>query len=273
MPELPEVETVRSGLERAFAKGATVRSVKVMRPDIRFPIPKDLAKKLTHQKITGVRRRAKYLLFDTPAGILLNHLGMTGTWRELGPEGKDKHDHLYIELEDGRIFAFRDPRRFGMIDWIEKGKESEHPRLKTLGHEPLNENEWSAIDLFNRSRKRVAPVKVFIMDQRILVGVGNIYASEALFRAGVKPTKAAGKVSLREWENITHSIREILRESIDAGGSTISDFKAASGSEGHFQDRFQVYDRDGRPCVKCKSKLKSKVIGGRSTYWCARCQR
>jgi formamidopyrimidine-DNA glycosylase len=272
MPELPEVETVRRGLEKAFRNQPVVRDVVLMRGDIRFPIPKDIPDKMKDQPILGVRRRAKYLFFDLPTGSLLSHLGMTGTWREIGEEGTTKHDHFFIELEDGRIFAFRDPRRFGVIDWLDKNGEASHKLLKNLGPEPL-EKTWNALDLFNKSRRRTSAIKVFIMDQRILVGVGNIYASEVLFRAGVKPTKLTGKVSKLEWQRLEKAIRQVLHESIKAGGSTISDYRTAGGDEGEFQKRFRVYDREGKPCVKCKSMLKAKVIGGRSTFWCAKCQK
>lgn len=271
MPELPEVETVRRGLEKVFGHDAVVRSVKLMRGDIRFPIPKDLPKKMQRQPILGVRRRAKYLLIEMPNGILLSHLGMTGTWRELGSEGRDKHDHVYIELEDGRTLVYRDPRRFGVIDWIEKGSEAEHKLLKALGPEPLDKS-WNGETLAAVAKGRTTPVKVFLMDQRILVGVGNIYASEVLFRAGVRPTRLTGKVKKDEWQRIEKAIREVLLESIKAGGSTISDFKGAGGSEGYFQNTFRVYDRANEPCVKCRTKLKAKVLGGRSTFWCPSCQ-
>ncbi len=273
MPELPEVETVRRGLEHLLGDGSVIRRVRLMRPDIRFPIPKDLPKLLERQIVLRVRRRAKYLLFDMKRGILLCHLGMTGTWR-LAPHGdEDRHDHCYIELMDGRRLAFRDPRRFGMLDWIEAGQEDQHLRLKDLGVEPLDQQAWSGEYLYQVSRRRQVASKVFVMNQKVLVGVGNIYASEALFRAGVKPTKQAGRLTRMECERVVTSIREVLEESIAAGGSTISDFKSAGGSSGYFQNQFQVYGREGLPCVKCGSAVKTKVLGGRSTFWCNKCQK
>lgn len=271
MPELPEVETVRHGLETLLGTNAVVRRVRLLRPDIRFPIPKELPRRLALQRILGVRRRAKYLLIETPAGTLLSHLGMTGTWRLVEGGQEDKHDHCYIELEDGRRLGFRDPRRFGVLDWIERGLEDQHRLLKGLGPEPLGE-EWNEDYLWRKSRKRKVAIKVFLMNQKIIVGVGNIYASEALFRAGVRPTKLAGRVSLEETRRIVDAVRVVLAESIAAGGSTISDFKSAGGSDGYFQNSFRVYDREGQPCVVCKAKLRAKVLGGRSTYWCATCQ-
>lgn len=272
MPELPEVETVRHGLQDLLGPSAVIRAVRLMRADIRFPIPKEIPNKLAGQKITGIRRRAKYLLIDTMAGSLLCHLGMTGTWRLAVPGEEDKHDHCYLELNDGRRLAFRDPRRFGMLDWIERGAEERHPRLRELGVEPLDENAWSVESFFALSRKRQVAVKTFIMNQKILVGVGNIYASEALFRAGIRPTTLAGRLTLAECRRLVPAIREVLRESIAAGGSTISDFKSAGGSAGYFQNNFRVYDRAGEPCPQCRSPIKTKVLGGRSTFWCSTCQ-
>jgi formamidopyrimidine-DNA glycosylase len=272
MPELPEVETVRDGLEKLFGRGAVIASVRLMRPDIRFVIPRDLPAKLAHQPILGVRRRAKYLLVETANGTLLCHLGMTGTWRLAPPGGEDKHDHCYIELADGRRLAFRDPRRFGMLDWIARGEEDRHPRLKDLGPEPLDEQGWSADYLHRVSRGRRVAIKVFIMNQKYLVGVGNIYASEALFRARIRPAKHAGKLTRAECERLTPAVRDVLREAIAAGGSSISDFKGAGGAEGYFQKTFRVYDRAGEPCAVCGTPIKSKVLGGRSTFWCPKCQ-
>ncbi len=273
MPELPEVETVRKGLEHLLGAGSVIRSVRLMRPDIRFPIPKDMPKKLARQQVLCVRRRAKYLLFETRAGILLCHLGMTGTWRLAPPGDEDKHDHCYIELMDGRRLAFRDPRRFGMLDWIDIGSESQHPRLKDLGVEPLDPQAWSTDYLFKKSRKRQVAVKLFIMNQKVLVGVGNIYANEALFRARIKPSKLAGRLTHAECERLVLAVHEVLEESIAAGGSTISDFKSAGGSSGYFQNQFQVYDREGQPCSVCGAALMSKMMGGRSTFWCRVCQK
>lgn len=273
MPELPEVETVRSGLEEILRKKPVIEQVKLQRGDIRFPIPKDLPKRLEGQPITGVRRRAKYLLFDTPKVSLLSHLGMTGSWRVAPPGDEDRHDHCYIQLSNGKRLAFRDPRRFGLLDLVEPGQEKTHPRLKGLGPEPLNEAEFNADYLYRMSRKRRVPIKVFIMDQRIVVGVGNIYASEALFRAGLRPQKLAGRVSREQVEKLVESIRSVLREAIQAGGSSIRDYRQAGGEEGSFQDAHQVYERGGEPCVVCGTPIRSKVIGGRSTYWCPICQK
>lgn len=271
MPELPEVETVRRGLEEIFVKHPKIKRIRLLRKDIRFPIPKKLAGIFEGRKITGVRRRAKYLLIDVPDYALLSHLGMTGSWRLL--EGElDKHDHFLIDLDDGRTLAFRDPRRFGIIDFTQHENEAKHKLLSHLGPEPLDEKTFTVELFFNRSRKRRSAIKVFLMDQETVVGVGNIYASEVLFRSGVRPGKHAGKITKAEAERIVSNVRLVLNEAIEAGGSSISDYRQASGESGGFQDRFKVYDRKGEPCVVCKSPIRSKVLGGRSTFWCPRCQ-
>ncbi len=271
VPELPEVETVRRGLERLLGSTAVIRAIRLQRPDIRFPIPKELPRKLARQPVTGVRRRAKYLLIETPAGILLSHLGMTGTWRLVERGAEDKHDHCYLDLEDGRRFAFRDPRRFGIIDWIEAGGEAAHRRLKDLGPEPLGE-AWTEDYLWRASRGRKVAVKVFVMNQKIIVGVGNIYASEALFRARIRPGRPSGRLTRAECGRLVLAVREVLSEAIAAGGSTISDFRHAGGSSGYFQNSFRVYDRGGEPCTACGAQLRAGALGGRSTFWCPRCQ-
>jgi formamidopyrimidine-DNA glycosylase len=273
MPELPEVETVRAGLERLLGRHAVIRSILLQRADLRAPIPASLPLRLCGAPITAVRRRAKYLLFDTPRGILLSHLGMTGTWRE-APNGDERtHDHCYLLLVDGRRLAFRDPRRFGLLDLVEPGGEADHPRLAGLGPEPLDETAFTAEYLSAVCRGRKQAIKPVIMDQQVVVGVGNIYAQEALFRAGIRPTRPAGKIRRAEMEALVSHIRAVLREAIAAGGSTISDFRQAGGDGGYFQHNFQVYDRAGQACVVCRTALSGAVVGGRGTSWCRRCQR
>jgi formamidopyrimidine-DNA glycosylase len=274
MPELPEVETVRRGLEKMLKDEPTIEHVELTRGDIRFPIPKNFASKLEGAKITGVRRRAKYLLIDTTKVTLLSHLGMTGSWRlEKDETPHDKHDHCFIDLSDRRTMVFRDPRRFGVLDLVKPGEESKHKLLKALGPEPFDEENFNAEKLFKRSRRRKIAVKVFIMDQKTVVGVGNIYASEALFRAGIKPQKQAGKLTKKEAEDLVRAIREVLNEAITAGGSSIRDYKNAGGESGAFQDAHQVYERGGEACRTCGTPIRTKVMGGRSTYWCPSCQR
>jgi formamidopyrimidine-DNA glycosylase len=271
MPELPEVETVRAGLEEIAKLHPKIVKVELKRGDVRFPIPKNFARVFQGQKILGVRRRAKYLLIDTPKAVMLSHLGMTGSWRLVENGGEDKHDHCYIELSDGRRLAFRDPRRFGVLDLIESGKETSHRLLKNLGVEPLEEG-FNGEFLFRHSRKRKIAVKVFIMDQRVVVGVGNIYASEALFQARVRPTRKAGSLTRDECDRLVAATREILEAAILAGGSSIRDYRQVGGEEGGYQVAHRVYDRKGEPCGVCGEKIRAKVVGGRSTFWCERCQ-
>ena len=272
MPELPEVETMRSGLEMILGPIAQIQTVTLMRADIRFKIPKSLPAELKGQRILGVRRRAKYLLFDTPTVSLLSQLGMTGSWRIEKPGDRDKHDHCLIALTDGRTLVFRDPRRFGVIDLIHQGQESTHKLLKHLGPEPLDEMAFKSDVLYAKSRKRKVSVKVFIMDQKVVVGVGNIYASEVLFRAKVSPLKKSGRLTRLEVERIVAAIRDVLKAAISAGGSSIRDYRQAGGESGAFQDAHLVYDRKGEPCLICGTPIRMRVLGGRSTFWCPSCQ-
>lgn len=288
MPELPEVENVRAGLAKIFATdgasheaSAVIAGVELRRADLRFEMPRDLSRKLSGETIRGVRRRAKYLMIDTDRYIVLNHLGMTGSWRLQQPgEALSVHDHVVFELQDHRRLVFRDPRRFGMLDLIKRNRDisgggdvDTHARLRNLGPEPLDPLAFNKEYLFTKSRRRQVPVKVFIMDQKVVVGVGNIYASEALFRARVSPLKKAARLSLVECERIQNAVVETLREAIAAGGSSIRDYRQADGERGVFQNSHLVYGRAGEPCVACKTPLKARVLGGRSTFYCVKCQR
>ena len=273
MPELPEVETVRAGLERLVGLDAVIARIQLTRRDLRAPIPAHLPRRLAGQALSAIRRRAKYLLFATPAGSMLSHLGMTGTWRLAPPGDERDHDHCYLHLADGRRLAFRDPRRFGLLDFIAPGAEATHPRLVELGPEPLDPEAFSAAYLAAACRGRKVALKALIMDQRVVVGVGNIYAQEALFRTGLRPARPAGRVPRAALERLVGHIRAVLAEAIAAGGSTISDFRAASGQDGYFQHNFQVYGRAGEPCPTCATTLSGGVVGGRGTTWCRSCQR
>jgi formamidopyrimidine-DNA glycosylase len=271
MPELPEVETVRRGLQRLLGAKARIARVELKRADIRRPIPRRLPAALKGARILGVARRAKYLLFRTTQGTMLSHLGMTGSWR-VAPAGDERiHDHLYLHLEDGRRLAFRDPRRFGLVDLLPP--EGRCVDLDGLGPEPLDEGEFSAEALARACRGRRAPIKAVIMDQSVVVGIGNIYAQEALFRAGIRPSRQAGSLDARRIAALVHELREVLTEAIGAGGSTISDFRQAGGESGYFQTRFRVYGRAGEPCPACGNALAGATVGGRGTSWCRRCQR
>ncbi len=272
MPELPEVETVRRGLVAVLGKQAVIAQVILYRADLRAPIPPDLPQRLRGQPILGIRRRAKYLLWDTPATILLCHLGMTGTWRVATRDDARDHDHCVLELTDGRRLVYRDPRRFGCLDVVNPGSELTHPRLRDLGPEPLGP-EFTAAYLHTATRGRRAPLKILIMDQEIVVGVGNIYAAEALFRAGIRPGMAAGRISLAACTRLVAAIQLVLNAAIAAGGSTISDFRQAGGDAGYFQHDFRVYGRAGQPCLHCATILRESTLGGRTSVWCPTCQR
>lgn len=268
MPELPEVETVARGLGRLLAGSSIVR-VQPLRADLRQPIPAALAG--VAGAVRGVRRRAKYLLIDLDPGSILCHLGMTGSWRLAPPGDARPHDHCLIHLADGRRLAYRDPRRFGLLDWIPAGQE--HPALAHLGPEPLDEAGFTAGHLAARCRGRRTAIKALIMDQEVVVGVGNIYAQEALFRAGILPRRAAGRVQPARLAALVDEIRAVLTAAIAAGGSTISDFRQAGGEHGWFQQQHRVYGRGGQPCTACGSRLKAGAVAGRGTTWCPRCQR
>lgn len=274
MPELPEVETVRRELSAILLDRAVFRGLRLLRPDLRDPVPKKKIESLRGEKLRAVRRRAKYLLFDFESGTLISHLGMTGAWRLLAPgEAPDKraHDHLVLDLGEDLQFVFRDPRRFGLLDFHPGDDIERHKRFRHLGPEPLDPALTGA-DFWARLRGGKSMIKTHIMNQKVLVGVGNIYASEALFRAGLSPRRRAGKVTAREAERLLAEIRDILDAAIRAGGSTIRDYRSLSQSEGGFQSQHLVYGREASPCPNCYTPIRQAVIGGRSSYWCPHCQ-
>lgn len=274
MPELPEVENVRRQLMQKVSSPVAVCEVQFFRKDLRFPISSKLKAIMNSGSrlgpLQGIDRRAKYLLFRFHAGYFLSHLGMTGFWREVAPTApRLLHDHIMIRFDNGTAWMYNDPRRFGYVDWVED--LSQHPRLKHLAPEPLGP-AFSTAYLVEICRGKKVSIKSLIMDQRRVVGVGNIYASEVLFRAGIRPTRMAGRLRLNEIDRLVQSIKVVLTEAIEHGGSTIKDFKGADGYAGRFQDRLFVYDRGGEKCRKCCTSIVSKPIGGRSTYWCPVCQ-
>ncbi|MGJ4730353.1 bifunctional DNA-formamidopyrimidine glycosylase/DNA-(apurinic or apyrimidinic site) lyase [Luteimonas sp. SDU101] len=275
MPELPEVETTRAGLA-PHVEGRRVQALVLRRPDLRWPIPPELGERLTGQRIDAVRRRAKYLLLDTAAGSALLHLGMSGSLRVLAPDTPLRaHDHVDIVLASAarvpsRVLRFNDPRRFGCLLWQPAGEV--HPLLRGLGPEPLSDG-FDGDYLFARSRGRSAPVKSFLMDQRIVVGVGNIYAAEALHAAGISPLRAAGRVSRERYRLLAEAVRRILGHAIARGGTTLRDFLAPDGAPGYFEQELSAYGRGGEPCPRCGRPLRQASIGQRATVWCARCQR
>ena len=275
MPELPEVETTRAGLA-PHLEGRRVRAVVLRRPDLRWPIPPEVAERLPGQRIAAVRRRAKYLLLDTDAGSALLHLGMSGSLRVLpAATPVREHDHVDFALQGasgtpGRVLRFNDPRRFGCLLWQPPGET--HALLRELGPEPLSE-AFDGDYLFARSRGRSAPVKAFLMDQKVVVGVGNIYAAEALFAAGISPLRAAGKVSRERYAALVGEVKRILAHAIARGGTTLRDFLAPDGAPGYFEQELAAYGHGGEPCPRCGRPLKQAMVGQRASVWCARCQR
>jgi len=270
MPELPEVETTRRGLA-PHLRDQMIHGVILRRRELRWPIPDDVSAQLPGQRITDVRRRAKYLLLDTDAGSALLHLGMSGSLRVLpGDTPLRPHDHVDISLENGRLLRFNDPRRFGSLLWQPAG--TLHPLLQGLGPEPLD----AAFDgdyLFQRSRGRRAPIKTFLMDQAVVVGVGNIYAAESLYRAGISPLREAGKVSRERYQRLATAVKDILQYAITRGGTTLRDFISPDGVPGYFEQELSVYGRDGQPCPGCGRPLRHATIGQRASVWCGSCQR
>jgi formamidopyrimidine-DNA glycosylase len=293
MPELPEVETVRQGLS-PFVEGATIEKVVLNRENLRFAFPEHFVQALSGQTITQTSRRAKYLLFHLSNGLTwLSHLGMTGSYRfdnRLIAEpsryyeaaATKKHDHLEVFLshpEHGKlVLLYTDARRFGFMDIFEKQEDC--PYLKDLGPEPLG-NAFSGQSLAERFKNKKSPVKSALLDQRVVAGLGNIYVSEALHRAHIRPDTPAGSLvapqggSSERLENLAQGVRTVLAEAIDAGGSTLRDFRQADGNTGYFQHRFSVYDREGKPCPtpRCPGVVERIVQAGRSSFFCPMCQK
>jgi formamidopyrimidine-DNA glycosylase len=270
MPELPEVETTRRGLVPHLV-GRSIRRVVVRNPNLRWPVPRNLARRLQGGKIEGIRRRGKYLLVDFAHGHLLVHLGMSGRLT-LATNGTPprKHDHVDLELDDGSVLRFTDPRRFGTMLWLASPAEK-HPLLRGLGLEPL-EAEFTGEALHRKAHGRRVSVKQFLMNGGIVTGVGNIYASEALFHAGIHPERAAGRISTPRWERLAAAVRSTLEHAIDAGGSTLRDFASVEGRPGYFQQRHAVYGREGKPCRACRTPIRSLRQGQRATFYCPKCQ-
>ncbi len=269
MPELPEVETTRRGIA-AHLEGRRVRQVIVRRRDLRWPIPPVIGRKLPGQRIERVSRRAKYLLLDTTAGSALLHLGMSGSLRVLAPATPaGKHDHYDLVLEGGHALRFNDPRRFGCLLWQAPGQI--HPLLAGLGPEPLSA-DFDGDYLWYLSRGRRAAVKAFLMDQSVVVGVGNIYASEALFASGIHPARAAGRVSRERYRRLAAAVQEILAHAIERGGTTLRDFLRPDGAPGYFEQELRVYGRAGQACRRCGGPVHSRVLGQRNTFFCPHCQ-
>ena len=268
MPELPEVETTRRGLENRIV-GRTLRSWVVRNASLRWPV--EIPSHLQDKKLVALARRAKYLLFEFPQDTLILHLGMSGSLRLVPPHVEPgKHDHVDLNFSGGSIVRLNDPRRFGSVLWWARATP-EHRLLAHLGVEPLTD-ELTGAYLRERARGRKVAVKNFIMDSRIVVGVGNIYAVEALFLAGVRPTIAAGRVTRKAYEALAGAIKRVLEQSLREGGTTLRDFVSSDGRPGYFQQRLNVYGRGGEPCRRCGAALVNRRIGGRGTVFCRNCQ-
>jgi formamidopyrimidine-DNA glycosylase len=288
MPELPEVETVRRGLAPAM-EGARFAKVEVRRGDLRWPLPKGFAQRLHGKTVEGLGRRAKYLLADLSSGdVLLMHLGMSGSFRV----GKDAapgkyyherskstaHDHIVFHMSNGATVTFNDPRRFGSMKLVQRAKLEQEPLLRALGPEPLG-NEFDAAMLAEACAGKKTSLKAALSDQRVVAGLGNIYVCEALFRARLSPKRPASTIADRNGKpneragKLVEAIKAVLKDAIEAGGSSLRDHRRADGSLGDFQHNFQVYDREGQPCPNCKGKIKRIVQVGRSTFYCPSCQK
>jgi formamidopyrimidine-DNA glycosylase len=270
MPELPEVETTRRGLAPHVA-GRTITRVEVRDARLRWPVASDLARSLADQRVESLTRRGKYLLFATGAGTLLVHLGMSGSLRYLPtPAAPGVHDHVDVCFADGGTLRFNDPRRFGCF--ILTPTPAAHPLLAELGPEPLG-GEFTADYLWRASRGRRVAIKQHLMNGHVVVGVGNIYANEALFRAGIRPTRPAGRIARERFEPLVAAVRAVLRDAIEEGGTTLRNFVGGDGKPGYFRGSLRVYERNGEACGECATPIERRVLGQRATYFCPRCQR
>ena len=271
MPELPEVEITRRGLA-PWLEGQQLAQIVVRAPKLRWPVPAEIARRLPGARVTALDRRAKWLLLRTDRGTALLHLGMTGSFRVLREDRPPGiHDHLDMVTAAGVTIRFNDPRRFGAVLWTEEDPAL-HPLIAPLGPEPLG-NEFTGEYLYRRSRKRGIAIKPHLMNAHIVVGVGNIYASEALFRAGIHPARAAGRITRPRLERLAVAVKEVLEESIRVGGTTLRDFYDGDGQPGYFGQHLRVYDRADQPCMACRGPVKQMVLGQRSSYYCPTCQR
>jgi formamidopyrimidine-DNA glycosylase len=270
MPELPEVETTLRGIAPHLA-GQSVRDVVIRNARLRWPVPSNLPALLRGKTVRGLQRRAKYLLIGFDHGTLILHLGMSGSLRIL-PWGTpaEKHDHFDLVLASGELMRLRDPRRFGAVLW-HTGESATHPLLAGLGPEPL-ELGFDAAYLYRATRTRSASIKLVLMDNHVVVGVGNIYANEALFRAGIRPQTPAERLSRARCERLVQEVRDVLRAAIEKGGSSLRDFIHSDGSSGYFQQHYFVYGRAGEACRRCGSAIRKIRQGQRSSFWCAHCQ-
>lgn len=283
MPELPEVETVRRGLLPVM-EGARIASAQVNRPDLRWPFPENMAERLTGKTVLSLERRSKYLLAALSSGeTLLVHLGMSGRVLISGDQlgrfvhehpAPQVHDHVVLDMKNGARITYNDPRRFGAMDLMPTGTREQHPLLAALGPEPLG-NAFHEEHLISALAKRNTPIKAALLDQKIVAGLGNIYVCEALFRSGIHPARKAGRLSARRVASHVPIVRATLQDAIAAGGSSLRDYRQADGELGYFQHSFDVYGREGQPCRRdgCGGVVRRIVQSGRSSFYCARCQR
>ncbi len=269
MPELPEVETTRRGIS-PYVKKQQVANVIIRQASLRWPIPRSIKQKLKNQTIQDIHRRAKYLLFVTDAGHLIIHLGMSGSLRMVENNmAANKHDHVDIVFKK-KTLRYHDPRRFGSILWTSKDP-AQHKLLKNLGPEPLSEI-FTGAHLHEQAKAKKVNVKTFIMNSQIVVGVGNIYASESLFLSGIHPQRAAGRISLSRYEKLAENIKQVLSDAIELGGTTLRDFVREDGRPGYFANKLNVYNQTGKPCPVCKSPIRVRTISQRSSFFCVQCQ-
>ena len=270
MPELPEVETTRRGIE-PFVVGKTVVRVVVRQPRLRWRVPAALKKELPGQTIRSITRRGKYLLFNTAAGTVILHLGMSGSLRLVDDtQPAEKYDHVDLVLADGTCLRLRDPRRFGAVLWT-RDDPARHPLLSMLGPEPLSQ-DFSGDYLYRKARGRKRAIRDFLLDSRILAGIGNIYANEALFEAGIRPTRPAGRLSRDRYKRLARALRTTLKRALRAGGTTLRDFRQSDGNPGYFQFSLKVYGRKDRPCLVCGTPIRARRLGSRTAFFCPRCQ-
>ena len=270
MPELPEVETTRRGIE-PHLRGKRLQYLVVRQPSLRWPVPGELHDHIAGKRLITVDRRGKYLLFHFESGCMLAHLGMSGSLRIVARrEDARYHDHVDLDFGPRCVLRYHDPRRFGAILWAGDNWQ-QHALLSHLGPEPLQDS-FTAAYLYGRSRRRKQAIKTFIMDSRMVVGVGNIYANEALFKAGIRPARAAHSVSLARYQRLVDAIRATLADAIEQGGTTLRDFVGGDGNPGYFQQQLLVYGRAGQPCRICQRQLLESRLGQRSTVYCRNCQ-
>lgn len=271
MPELPEVETTRRGIA-PFVVGRTIERLVVRQPRLRWPVPADLPHCVAGRVVDSLGRRGKYLLLGLDAGTVIIHLGMSGSLRLCAPDQPPKkHDHVDLVFDSDLALRFHDPRRFGCWLWS-AGDPASHPLLSGLGPEPFD-RQFTGDYLYDLARHRSSVVKALIMDHRVVVGVGNIYANEALFRAGIDPRRSVRRIAEVRYQRLAEQIREVLEDALAAGGTTLRDFVNEQGSPGYFQQTLKVYGRAGEPCRRCGEPIRMLRLGQRSSFYCSRCQR